>query len=350
MVKKKKHLSIGPKAIAFGVLQLYPNVSSLSVRGWALPVLQMLPGTKLASSLTSLTIDGSLDPSLIIHDDLLRHLWFHLPFLQSMSLRFCKGITQDCFSAVGRTEHDCELLELTVLDCGGITDNAIVSAMRRWSNSLARIKISGLKHFSDGKSSQLPALLASRHDVSSLSVLSVVGSWKRPLMLVGLQVRLSFIQMIVFSFYSHLINQLSTVHIFLQTITRIEVSGCHSIQQFQCRSEQLQELTLCDNHNMASMSLRSSVLTKLVLSGCSHLSELICPVQSELMELNLYGCRFVSLLCVILILQVLFSSFYSKLVDSTLQPLICGQALCALNINGCIGLHWLKVESKVLSR
>ena len=188
MARKKKHLSIGPKAIAFGVLQLYPNVSSVAVRGWALPVLQQLPGTKLASSVTSLTIDGALDSSLIVHDDLLRHLWFHLPLLQSMSLRFCKGITQDCFSAVGRTEHDCELLELAVLDCCGITDNAIVSAMHRWSNSLARVKISGLKHFSDGKTSQLPALLASRHDVSSLSVLSVVGSWKRPSMLIGLQV------------------------------------------------------------------------------------------------------------------------------------------------------------------
>jgi hypothetical protein len=188
MARKKKHLSIGPKAVAFGILQLYPNVSSLSVRGWALPVLQQLPGTKLASSVTSLTIDGALDPSLIVHDDLLRHLWFHLPLLQSMSLRFCKGITHDCFSAVGRTEHDCELLELVVSDCCGITDNAIVSAMHRWSNSLARIKISGLKHFSDGKTSQLPALLASRHDVSSLSVLSVVGSWKRPSMLIGLQV------------------------------------------------------------------------------------------------------------------------------------------------------------------
>lgn len=43
-------------------------------------------------------------------------------------------------------------------------------------------------------------------------------------------------------------------------------------------------------------------------------------------------------------------SIRSKLVDLALQPLICGQALCNLNINGCIGLRWLKFESKVLSR
>jgi hypothetical protein len=188
MAKKKKHLSIGPKTVACGVLQLYPNVSSLSVRGWALPVLQQLPGTKLAASMTSLTIDGALDPTTIVHDDLLRHLWCLLPLLQSISLRCCQGITQDCFSALGRTEHDCELLELTVSDCCGITDNAIVSAMHRWSHSLARLKISGLKHCSDGKTSQFPALLASRNGVSSLSVLSIFGSWKRPLMLIGLQV------------------------------------------------------------------------------------------------------------------------------------------------------------------
>lgn len=300
MAKKKKHLSIGPNAVACGVLQLYPNVSSLSVRGRALPVLQQLPGTKLASSVTSLTIDGAVDPTSLVHDDLLRHLWCLLPMLQSISLRCCQGITQDCFSPVGRMEHDCELLELTVSDCCGITDNAIVSAMHRWSNSLARIKISGLKHCSNGKTSQLPSLLASRNGVSSLSVLSIFGSWKRPLMLIG-----------------------------LQSITRIEVSGCHSIQQFQCRCELLQELTLCDNHNLAAVSFKSSALTKLVLSGCSHLSELECSVQSDLMELNLYGCR--------------------KLVDLALQPLICGQALCNLNINGCIGLRWLKFESKVLS-
>jgi hypothetical protein len=188
MAKKKKHLTIGPKAVACGVLQLYPNVLSLSVRGLALPVLQQLPGTKLASSVTSLTIDGAADPTSIVHDDLLRHLWCLLPMLQSVSLRCCPGITQDCFFAVGRTEHDCELSELTVSDCCGISDNAIVSAMHRWSHSLARIKISGLKHRSDGKTSLLPALLASRNDVSSLSVLSIFGSWKRPLMLIGLQV------------------------------------------------------------------------------------------------------------------------------------------------------------------
>jgi len=190
MARKKKHLSIGPKAVACGVLQLYPNVSSLSVRGGALPVLQQLPGTKLASSVTSLTIDGAVDPSFVVHDDLLRHLWCLLPLLQSISLRCCKGITQDCFSCVGRTDHDCELLELSVADCHGITDNALVSAMHRWSNSLARIKVSGLKHCSDGKTSQLPALLASRCDLPSLSTLSVFGSWKRPTMLVGLQVLL----------------------------------------------------------------------------------------------------------------------------------------------------------------
>jgi hypothetical protein len=188
MAKKKKHLSIGPNAVACGVLQLYPNVSSLSVRGWALPVLQQLPGTKLASSVTSLTIDGAVDPTSLVHDDLLRHLWCLLPKLQSISLRCCQGITQDCFSPVGRIEHDCELLELTVSDCCGITDNAIVSAMHRWSNSLARIKISGLKHCSNGKTSQLPSILASRNGVSSLSVLSIFGSWKRPSMVIGLQV------------------------------------------------------------------------------------------------------------------------------------------------------------------
>jgi hypothetical protein len=188
MAKKKKHLSIGPKPVACGVLQLYPSVSSLSVRGQALPVLLHLPGTKLASSMTSLTIDGGADPTFIVNDDLIRHLWYLLPLLQSVSLRCCKSITQDCFSAVGRTEHDCELSELNVSDCCGITDNAIVSAMHRWSNSLARIKISGLKHCSDGKTSQFPSLLASRYDVSSLSVLSIFGSWKRPLLLVGLQV------------------------------------------------------------------------------------------------------------------------------------------------------------------
>ncbi len=37
-------------------------------------------------------------------------------------------------------------------------------------------------------------------------------------------------------------------------------------------------------------------------------------------------------------------------MDLALQPLICGQALCNLNINGCICLRWLKFESKVLSR
>jgi hypothetical protein len=189
MARKRKHLSIGPKPVAFGVLQLYPNVSSLSVRGWALPILQQLPGTKLACSVSSLNIDGAADAALAVCDHLLRCLWSLLPRLQSVSLRCCKGITQDCFSSFGRTEHDCELVELTVSDCSGITDNAIVSAMHRWSNSLARIKISGLKHCSDGKMSQLPALLASRCDVSSLSMLSVFGSWKRPLMQIGLQVQ-----------------------------------------------------------------------------------------------------------------------------------------------------------------
>ena len=352
MARKKKHLSIGPKAVACGVLQLYPNVSSLSVRGGALPVLQQLPGTKLASSVTSLTIDGAADPTFIVHDDLLRHLWCLLPLLQSISLRCCKGITQDCFSAVGRTEHDCELLELTVSDCPGITDNALVSAMHRWSNSLVRIRVSGLKHCSDGKTSQFPALLASRCDLPSLSLLAVFGCWKRPTMLVALQVSFQLHFLLKASFVlddCHLLHNLNIL-IFVQSITRIEVSGCHSIQQFQCRCEQLQELTLCDNHNLISVNFRSNLLAKLVLSGCSHLSELECSAQTELTELNLYGCRFVPLFVYHFRCSSHISFDCSKLVDASLKPLVCSQALSALNINGCIGLGWLKVESEVLSR
>jgi hypothetical protein len=139
---------------------------------------------------------------------------------------------------------------------------------------------------------------------------------------------------------------------FLQSITRIEVSGCHSVQQFQCRSDQLQELTLCDNHNLISVNFRSSILTKLVLSGSSHLSELECSAQSELMELNLYGCRCVPLFFLHYFRFSLMqkNSICRKLLDLTLQPLIRCQTLCVLNVNGCIGLHCLKLESRVLSR
>jgi len=49
-------------------------------------------------------------------------------------------------------------------------------------------------------------------------------------------------------------------------------------------------------------------------------------------------------------MQSLTSALGSKLVDSSTRPLLCSQALCALNINGCIGLQWLKIESEVLSR
>jgi hypothetical protein len=77
----------------------------------------------------------------------------------------------------------------------------------------------------------------------------------------------------------------------VQSITRVEVSGCHSMQQFQCRCELLQELTLCDNHNLAVVNFRSHAVTKLILSGCSHVTEIECSPQSELTELNLYGCR-----------------------------------------------------------